>query len=77
MMKRFLEDIDSPNVEVILDSVNLIHPDEVERQEEVIDKAFAYYGDRITMLHMKDFVFDGMLARFSAMWEKDCSSMNL
>lgn len=59
MMKRFLEDIDSPNVEVILDSVNLIHPDEVERQEEVIDKAFAYYGDRITMLHMKDFVFDG------------------
>lgn len=59
MMKRFLEDIDSPNVEVILDSVNLIHPDEVECQEEVIDKAFAYYGDRITMLHMKDFVFDG------------------
>lgn len=59
MMKRFLEDIDSPNVEVILDYVNLIHPDEVERQEEVIDKAFAYYGDRITMLHMKDFVFDG------------------
>ena len=59
MMKRFLEDIDSPNVEVILDSVNLIHPEEVERQEEVIDKAFAYYGDRITMLHMKDFVFDG------------------
>lgn len=59
MMKRFLEDIDSPNVEVILDSVNLIHPDEVERQEEVIDKAFAYYGDMITMLHMKDFVFDG------------------
>lgn len=59
MMKRFLEDIDSPNVEVILDSVNLIHPDEVERQEEIIDKAFAYYGDKITMLHMKDFVFDG------------------
>lgn len=59
MMKRFLEDIDSPNVEVILDSVNLIHPDEVDRQEEVIDKAFAYYGDKITMLHMKDFVFDG------------------
>ncbi|MGI5947932.1 MAG: sugar phosphate isomerase/epimerase family protein [Lachnospiraceae bacterium] len=59
MMKRFLEDIDSPNVEVILDSINLIHPDEVDRQEEVIDKAFAYYGDKITMLHMKDFVFDG------------------
>lgn len=59
MMKRFLEDIDSPNVEVILDSVNLIHPEEVDCQEEVIAKAFDYYGDRITMLHMKDFVFEG------------------
>ena len=27
-MKRFLEDIDSPNVEVILDAVNLIHPEQ-------------------------------------------------
>ncbi len=59
MMKRFLEDIDSPNVEVILDSVNLIHPEETDCQEEVISRAFAYYGDKITMLHMKDFVFDG------------------
>lgn len=59
IMKRFLEDIDSPNVEVILDSVNLIHPEEVSCQAEVIDQAFAYYGDKITMLHMKDFVFDG------------------
>ena len=60
-MKRFLEDIDSPNVEVILDAVNLIHPDETEpeAQERVIDRAFAYYGDRIGALHVKDFVFDG------------------
>lgn len=59
MMKRFLEDMDSPNVEVILDPVNLIHPEETECQEEVIDKAFAYYGDKITMVHMKDFIFEG------------------
>lgn len=60
-MKRFLEDIDSPNVEVILDAVNLIHPDETEpeQQRKVIDRAFAYYGDRISVLHVKDFVFDG------------------
>ena len=60
-MKRFLDDIDSPNVEVILDSVNLIHPDEVapEAQERVIRQAFEYYGDRISALHVKDFVFDG------------------
>lgn len=60
-MKRFLEDIDSPNVEVILDAVNLIHLDQVrpEQQKQVIDRAFSYYGDRISVLHVKDFVFDG------------------
>ena len=64
MMKRFLEDIDSPNVEVILDPVNLIHPEEVDCQEDVISKAFAYYGDRITMMHMKDFVFEGRSQKY-------------
>lgn len=64
MMKRFLEDIDSPNVEVILDPVNLIHPEEVDNQEEVIEKAFAYYGDRISMMHMKDFVFEGQTQKY-------------
>lgn len=60
-MKRFLEDIDSPNVEVILDAVNLIHPGQVkpEEQRRVINQAFDYYGDRIGALHVKDFVFDG------------------
>lgn len=60
-MKRFLEDIDSPNVEVILDAVNLIHPDQVEpkEQERLLDEAFSMYGDRISVLHVKDFVFEG------------------
>lgn len=60
-MKRFLDDIQSPNVEVIMDSVNLLHPDEVEpeAQQRVIDLAFDCYGERITMLHVKDFVFEG------------------
>ena len=60
-LKRFLEDIHSPNVEVILDAVNLIHPDQVspEAQRRVIDQAFAYYGDKISVLHVKDFVFEG------------------
>lgn len=65
-MKRFLEDIDSPNVEVILDAVNLIHPDQVdpEEQRQVIEKAFAYYGDRISALHVKDIVFEGQHQAF-------------
>ncbi len=56
MMRRFLEDIDSPNVEVILDPVNLISGDNYPDQDQVIDRAFRLYGDRISMVHVKDFV---------------------
>jgi len=62
-MSRFLYDLASPNIEVILDTANLISPQttEPQKQDEIIDKAFEYYGDRITLLHLKDCVFtDGM-----------------
>lgn len=55
MMQRFLRDIDSPNVEVILDAVNLLDINNYKEQEKVIDRAFEYYGDKISVLHVKDF----------------------
>lgn len=55
MMRRFLEDIDSPNVEAILDPVNLISAENYPDQDQVIARAVQLYGDRITMLHIKDF----------------------
>lgn len=55
MMKRFLTDIDSPNVEAILDPVNLIAAKDACRQDDVIGRALSLYGDRITMMHVKDF----------------------
>ncbi len=55
-MRRFLEDIDSPNVEAILDPVNLISAEHVADQDEEINKAFRLYGDRISVVHVKDFV---------------------
>ncbi|MGN1318157.1 MAG: sugar phosphate isomerase/epimerase family protein [Lachnospirales bacterium] len=58
MMQRFLDDINSPNVEVILDPVNLLDRNNYMNQEEVIDKAFKYYGDRISVMHIKDFKLD-------------------
>ena len=56
MMRRFLEDIDSPNVEAILDPVNLISAENYQNQDEIMEKAFKLYGDRISMIHVKDFV---------------------
>lgn len=55
MMKRFLDDIDSPNVEAILDPVNLISAENYKDQDAVIARAIELYGDRVTMLHIKDF----------------------
>lgn len=59
-MKQFLDDIDSPCFEVILDAANLVAPwgTDPEIQNRVIDKAFSLYGDRISVLHLKDCVFD-------------------
>lgn len=62
MMARFLNDIDSEAVEIILDAVNLMTPDvefDADGQAAIIDKAFELYGNRISVLHLKDFVFDG------------------
>ncbi len=62
MMDRFLRDIDSASVEVILDAVNLMTPEvefDPEGQAAILEKAFSLYGDRISVLHLKDFVFDG------------------
>lgn len=56
MMRRFLEDIDSPNVEAILDPVNLISGKNHQNQDQVIEDAFKLYGDRISVIHVKDFV---------------------
>lgn len=55
MMRRFLDDIDSPNVEAILDPVNLISAENYREQDEVIARAIRLYGDRVSMLHIKDF----------------------
>lgn len=56
-MRRFLDDIDSPMVEAILDPVNLIGAKDAakENQKDIIDRAFALYGDRISAVHIKDF----------------------
>lgn len=68
-MRRFLDDIDSPNVEAILDPVNLISAKDVENQEAVIDRAFALYGDRISMLHIKDFRMENGAPEFEHVGE--------
>ena len=61
IMRRFLDDIDSVNFDVIFDAVNLVTPelaDDPEGQNALMKKAFDLYGDRITTLHLKDCIFE-------------------
>ena len=60
MTKRFLDEINSPNVTVIFDPVNITDMNDVEQQHKIVDEVYSLYGDRIGILHFKDFeVIDG------------------
>ncbi len=54
MMMKFLEDINSPNVQVIFDPVNLINAKNHENQGEMIDTVMKLYGERVAAIHLKD-----------------------
>ncbi|SDM85997.1 Sugar phosphate isomerase/epimerase [Paenibacillus sp. yr247] len=55
-MVRILEEIPSSNLGVVFDPVNLLPPTAVVSQEAFLDQAFAAFGDRIVLAHLKDVV---------------------
>jgi len=69
MMKRFIDDINSPNVEVILDPVNLIDEKNYTEQEKVIDRVFEFYGDRVSVIHIKDFKLEDGKVKYAQVGE--------
>ena len=61
-LRRLLDEVGSPNLQVILDPVNLLNAGNVHRQDEIIEEAFALLGERIAVLHAKDcLLVDGVL----------------
>lgn len=54
-MLRLVNDLDSPNILVIFDLLNLLTIDNYKNQEEIIDTAFELLGDKISVIHLKDF----------------------
>lgn len=57
--ERMLDHFHSDNLRIILDSVNLLGADNADRREEVIGEAMRRLGDRVALLHMKDFLPEG------------------
>ncbi|MFD3261244.1 sugar phosphate isomerase/epimerase family protein [Paenibacillus lentus] len=56
LARRLLDAIPSNNLQIILDCANLMSPDNYLRQDEVVDEAFELLGNRIAVIHLKDFI---------------------
>ena len=53
--ERLLTELNNDHVQIILDSVNLLSPENAPQAEAVIDEAIRRLGDRVRVLHMKDY----------------------
>ena len=57
-MHRMLQRVASNNLQVIFDPVNLLSIDNYKQQDEVIKKSFDLFGERIVIVHAKDFIVE-------------------
>lgn len=62
LTRRLLDAIPSNNLQVILDCANLMSPANYLQQEDIITEAFELLGNRIAVIHLKDFkMIDGQI----------------
>ncbi|BCJ95126.1 AP endonuclease [Anaerocolumna cellulosilytica] len=52
---KVLQAVNSPNLQVIFDPVNVIHYGNYQQQDEIIKGAFELFGKDIAAIHAKDF----------------------
>ena len=57
-MEQLLDALKSDHVRVILDAVNLLTRDNCAQADAIVDEAVRRFGDRVSVLHMKDFTVD-------------------
>ena len=56
--RRVLDDIGSPNLQIILDPVNLLDISNYKDQVAIVDEAIDVLGPDVAMVHLKDFVVE-------------------
>ena len=62
-----MDEINSPNLQIIFDPVNLLDISNYKNRDEIIEEAMELLGDDIAMIHIKDFVVeDGKLVSVAA-----------
>lgn len=53
--QRVLDAIDSSALQIILDTVNLLTPANCRQADDIVADALRRFGDRVMVLHMKDY----------------------
>lgn len=56
---KVLEAIDSPNLQILFDPVNLTSAIDAQIHEDLVDQSLEWFGDRLIAIHAKDFIVDG------------------
>ena len=56
LMRRILDEVPTSTLGVVFDPCNLIG-DDVHLQDEIVDRSFELFGDRIILVHLKDIYY--------------------
>lgn len=59
VLKRLIDEIQSPNLRVIFDPVNLLNVENVAQQQQVVAEALELLQDKIEIVHLKDYQIVG------------------
>lgn len=57
--RKVLDEIASPNLQIIFDPVNLLYKGNIDRQDDIINEVFELLREDIAVVHMKDFEVEG------------------
>ena len=55
---KLLSDVASPNLQIVLDPINLLSVENISRQHEIIDSCFDLFSDKIVAVHAKDVLIE-------------------
>ncbi|WP_438448705.1 sugar phosphate isomerase/epimerase family protein [Gorillibacterium sp. sgz5001074] len=55
-MRRILDEVPSPTLGVVYDPCNLIDKNDLDSQDDMMDRSFRLFGDRIVLVHLKDVI---------------------
>lgn len=65
--RRVLDEINSPNLQIILDPVNLLDVSNYKQQVEIVEEAIDLLGKDVAVVHIKDYVIkDGNIDSVAA-----------